>query len=103
MPTENETNTGGGAVIAGDVGTGGGEFVGHDDKRIENEFNLNFSSEADRLILFHLNQLSLRLSFVERDILDMKTGRYQRWFQTLLVALALLLLVLGGVVLLRMK
>lgn len=74
----NETNTGGGSSIGGNVGTGGGRFIGRDSKQVASELNLNLAGDADRLILFQLSQLSVRIEFIERDVLDLK-AELMRW------------------------
>lgn len=63
-----------GAHIGGDVGTGGGDFTGRDDRRVENDIIVNVDQSTLQTILYQLNRIEntfgREIEFIKRDIAE---------------------------------
>ncbi len=62
---DQEISTGGGAAIRGNIGTGGGKFVGHDNISYENNEYLQFIRDQ-------LMDVKVRVEFIEHAIEESK-------------------------------
>lgn len=105
-----------GANVGGNVDTGGGGFTGRDRKtQQENQQTVNVNLDT---ILLHLVDLKIEISEIKgsvegvkkdvqgaheeqailiNDVAEIRRDRYPRWFQFLIIALAITMIVLVSI------
>lgn len=113
QPTESNESV---ASVGGDVDTGGGGFTGRDRKtQQDNQQTVNVNLDT---ILLHLVDLKIEISEIKgsmegvkrdvseaheerailiNDVAEIKRDRYPRWFQLLIIALAIAMIVVVSI------